>query len=164
MTTTNDFIDWKLVNPKLAELAVEANDLRDIGKTAEDETLDQLHQRLVRARSNQDRLESIVAELGRLRSRARVKTAEAQDAYDDKWREVMNATKIGEYSSAKEREGIYATGAINQLIALRSAKRTQADVEEVYEYCLLKYRGLDAARREVDSRVRLINVQGMLES
>lgn len=162
--SNNDFIQWSTINPKLAALAVEANELRTIGLSNESETLSDLYERLLRARQSQDRLEAIVAELGRLRSRARIQVAQANDTYEDAWRAVMDKTKIGEYSSAKEREAMYTSGAVQELINLRKAKRLAADVDEVYEYCLLKYRGLDAARREIDSRVRLINVQGMLES
>lgn len=148
---------WAELNPRLGELAIEANELRQSPGVSEvSEDIVSLHERLVLARQAQDRLEAIFAEVGRLRSRARIVVSERQDMYDDRWRTVMESTRIGEYDSAKEKNARYDAGAIQQLIDLRRAKRVAADVDEVWEYINLKYRGLDTARREIDSRMKTL--------
>jgi hypothetical protein len=165
MSLTTEFPSlWAEINPRLGELAVEAKELRESpGVSDVSEDVADLHDRLVSARQAQDRLEAILSEVGRLRSRARIAVSERQDEYDDQWRTVMEKTRIGEYDSAKEKNARYDAGSIQQLVNLRRAKRAAADVDEVYEYINLKYRGLDAARREIDSRVRMLTVANQLE-
>lgn len=146
---------WADFNPRLAELTAEVAALRGSVSVPEvDATVSQLHDALVEAGQALDRIEMILAEVGRARSRARVAAAEAQDAYDDQWRTVMQRTRVGEYSSAQERNATYAAGSFDQLLVLRRVKRMLADVEEAFDYINLKHRGMVASTRELDSRMR----------
>lgn len=146
---------WADFNPRLAELTAEVAALRASVTVPEAEaTVSELHDTLVAADQALDRVETILAEVGRARSRTRVAVAEAQDAYDDQWRTVMQQTRVGEYSSAQERNATYQAGSVEQLIILRRVKRMLADVEESFDYINLKHRGLVAAARELDSRMR----------
>lgn len=124
---------WDELVPTLKEYRREAEEVRT--------TISESYVSGVESRVALDRLETIVADLGLIRSRCRIVVSENEDAYEDAWRSTMHKTRIGEYTSAKERDATYTTGAVEQLIALRRAKRMLADVDEVYEYCLIKYRG-----------------------
>lgn len=155
---------WDELAPTLKAYKAEVDVLRSTpGPVREDEQLDALYTRLVLTRRCQDRLEAIAADLGMVRSRCKIAVSEAQDAYDDRWREVMINSKVGEYSSAQERNATYTAGAVNELVHLRRAKRMLADVDEIYDYSMFKFRGLDSSRRDTESRIRMLNVESMLE-
>lgn len=155
---------WQDVSPSLKAYKQEVDDLRAApGEVVEDETIQTLHARLIESRRSQDRLEAIVADLGLVKSRCKTALAEAQAAYDDAWREKMLSTRIGEYTSAQERNATYAAAALKELMVLRKTQKMLTEVEEMYDYALFKYRGLDSSRRDVETRMRLLNIEGMLE-
>jgi len=152
------------VASNLKPYRVEADELRAApGEVDIDEHVSGLHERLIRSRRAQDRMETLLAELGLIKSRVKMAVVEAQNSYDDQWRNVMERTRIGEYTSAKERDSTYAAGSIEQLIKLRKAQRMLAEVEEVFDYVQLRFRGLDTARREIELRIRIISLESSLE-
>lgn len=156
---------WAEVSPALTNYREQAKRLRDSQEPPSiDETPGQIHGRIVNTRIALDELETILADVGLVRSRVEQAVAEAQEAYDDQWRATMERTQIGEYSSAQERNATYTTGAVDELIKLRRAKKLLAEVKEVYDFCQIKYRGLDAARIDTINRAKLFNITGYLES
>lgn len=165
MSLTEEFNTlWSELNPKLAALAIEANTLRELpGVSSESEGISDLHGRLVRTRQAQDRLEAIVADIGRVRSRVRLMVSDAKDAYDDAKITAMQRNRIGEYTSAEERSLTLKAASFDEYRILKQAERKEAEVTEVFDYCQLKYKGLDSARRDIDTRIRLISLQSSLE-
>lgn len=156
---------WEDLKPELAKLKDEATELREsVGEPDINETPSDLHERLIRQRRAQDRLEAIVADLGSVLSRCQILVSDLENVYEDQWRDTMQKTRIGEYTSAKERDATFAAGSIQQLINLRKAKRFAADVEEVYTYVKFKYYGLDKARRDTEARIKLLSFESHLES
>jgi hypothetical protein len=156
MSLTTEFSSlWAELNPKLAELVAEVAALRASVTTPDsDSAISDLYEAMVAAGQAQERVEAILAEVGRARSRARIVVSERQDEYDDQWRNTMINTRIGEYDSAKEKNARYDAGSIQQLVNLRRAKRMLADVEEAFDYVNIKFRGLSTAARDIDSRMR----------
>lgn len=154
---------WGEASQSLKAYKAEVDELRaapgDLGNA---ETPQALHERVTLSRRMQDRLEAIVADLGMVRSRCKLAVTEAQDAYDDKWRMAMLKSRTGEYASAQEKNATYAASAIDELVALRKAKRMLAEVEEVYDYALFKFKGLDGSRRDTESVLRMVSVETTL--
>lgn len=152
------------MDPTLKTWRTEAAELRASVEVSDvTASLDTLHAQLVASRRAQDRLEAILADAGLVRARLRKLVSELEGVYEDKWRDAMNATRIGEYASAKEKDATYATQALQELVNVRRAKRMLADAEEVYDYVQVKHRGMDSARRDIDSRIRMISLAAQLE-
>ena len=152
------------INQRLIAWATEATELRgSVSEPNTAETVEDLHERLIATRKAQDRLEAIVADLGRLRSRSRIRVAELQDAYDDAWRNSFSISRVGEYDSAKAQDARHTLAAMNEMIELRKAKRLNADIEEVYDFVVLKHRGLNSSRQDLDLRIKMLSVAGYLE-
>ena len=150
---------------KLAALATEAKELREsVVEPKQTDSVSTMHASLLAARRALDRLEAIVADVGRLRARARARVAEAKDEFDEATIQAMQKSKIGEYSSAEERRMTYKAASFDQFRALRQAEKQEALISEVYDYCYMRYRGLDGARKDLDTRIRLITLQTSLES
>lgn len=154
---------WADTSESLMLYVKKVNELRlSAGPSASDETISHLHERLVETRNALDEIESYLSDVGQVRARCRQAVYEAEQAYDDAWRATMERTKIGEYTSAKERDATYTTGAVDELVRYRKAKKILADVEEAYEAIQLRYRGLDNARRDIDSRTRMMGIEATL--
>jgi hypothetical protein len=155
---------WKDMNPKLAGLLVEADKLRSqYGPGSTQESITDLHMRLVNIRGNLDRLEEIVATVGRVRARARMALTETQDQFDDRQAEIINASHIEAFSTATERNAGYQTQMLDHRLTLRRAKRTLAEVEEVYEYVREMHRSLDANRRDIGTRFSMMSFELRME-
>jgi hypothetical protein len=148
----------------LLKLAEEATKLRDsIRPFNIDESVQDLHETLVQCRAVRDRLEQMVSLLGLKKSQAHSTAVEAQQTFQDAWDEAANSSKVGEYSSAKEREATYNAQCLVQLIAARKAKRAEDDLAGVYDFCQSKLRGVDAIRRDLDARIKMLSMIGFLE-
>jgi hypothetical protein len=145
---------WADINPGLKQWKVELDGLRDCGEFSDGEIAQHTYDRLVMMTRALSRMEKIVADIGLVRSRVKIAVDEAQNAYDDRWREVMQSTRIGEYTSAQERNATYTASSVQQLLALRRAQRMYADIQELYDYAMFRYRGLDNERRFTDSLLR----------
>lgn len=152
--------------PNLLEAAVrEADELRAAGgDSSVQESITDLHSRLVTLRRAQDRLEELAAQSGRIRSRARNTLQQAQDAYDDKVAGAIAGAKIEEYSTAKERNANYDLAALQERLVLRRAKRLLAIVEDAHEFIVLRHRGVDGARRDIDLRFRMMSFEMRMEA
>lgn len=156
---------WDELDPKLASLVVEARELREaVSQSKETDSVSTMHANLLAGRRSLDRLEAIVAEVGRLRARAKISVSDAKDAYEEAMIAVMQKTRIGEYTSADERRMTYKAACFDEYRTLRKAEKYEAAIAEVYDYCLMRYRGLDSSRKDLDTRIRLISLQSALES
>jgi hypothetical protein len=155
---------WEDMDETLKQWRNEAVELREsIPAPSVSDNIHSLHEQIVAARRAQDRLESIVGDLGLLRSRLRKLVAELQAEFDDKFAQNVINDRVGEYSSAKAQDARYSAGALVELRNLRKAKKMLLDVEDVYDYVNLRFRGTDSARRDIDSRIRIINLESQLE-
>lgn len=120
-----------------------------------------LHDQLLRHRKAMDRLEEHLAVVGRVRAGVDRMVSAAQDVLDDA---EAQATQLKEeYSTALEKNSHIRLQTLDQRIVLRKAVRRRSEVVEVHEFIKVMHRGVDASRRDLDSRIRLITLQGSLE-
>lgn len=122
----------------------------------------ELHERLLTARHAQDRAEMIVAELGRLHSRASIAVADLRGRLEDA-EASAELPPAEDYSTARERNARLSLAVVDERIAVRRATRQKEEVWEALEYCRLLHRGIDGSRRDLDLRIRLLSMQTMLE-
>jgi plasmid stabilization system protein ParE len=151
------------LSDQLAAFCNEAAELRaSPGPSDINETLPDLHARLVRSRQAQDRIEEILGLIIRLRGVTRKRARACKDELEDKLGRVIRGTKTAEYSTAREREAAYEVGAFEEKRAWRAAEKMLANVEMAYEFVQLKHRGIDTARRDIETRVRIVSLDGRL--
>lgn len=149
---------------QLAAWCNEAAELRaSPGESTTEETLTDLHDRLVRCRQAEDRIEEILGRLIRLRGMTRKKARASKDVLEDAANEVIRNAKVPEYSSVRERDARYELSVLEQKRAWRKAERTLANVDLAYEFVALTHRGIDAARRDCETRVRIVTLESRLE-
>lgn len=155
---------WDDMDSSLKAWRDEARQLREIADDIDlSDSVQDLHEQLVNFRRAQNRTEAILADAGLVRSRVRKLTDDLLAAYEDKFAENVLNDRTGEYQSAKAQDARYKAGALTELRNLRRAKQMLADVEEVFEFVNIKHRGLDSARRDIDSRIRIISLESQLE-
>lgn len=146
---------WSELDPALKAYRTEATELRDApGEVTHGESLQQLHDRLVNTRRSLDRLEGIIADVGLVKSKCKQMVDDLQETYDQAWIAVMQRTRIGEYTSAKERDATYTAGALEERVRLRRGQRILDDINSIHEFCLTKFRGLTASQRDTETRLR----------
>lgn len=153
----------EIENTLLGWVTEAANLRASLDSGLSEETLADLHERLLRARAAQDRIEGILGQLLRLRGRIRLAVRSARDAYDDRLDEVIRSTKVTEYSSVREREAQFALGAFEERRGVRSVEKMLVEVDTAHDYVSLLHRGIDGARRDVDLRVRILTTESRLE-
>lgn len=162
--TTFEGLECQQLQDRLAEMCNEAAELRaSAGESSTEETLTDLHERLIRCRQAQDRIEEILGKLVRLRGIARKQARARKDELEDQLSQIIRASRPVEFSSVREREARYDVDAFEQKRAWRNAERTLANVEMAHEFVTLVYRGIDSARRDVEVRVRLVSLDSRLE-
>lgn len=123
-----------------------------------------IHVQLQRNRACLDRAETFVAQLGRLYSRASIAEADLKGALEDA--EATAITEAGpaeEFSTAKERNARLLVRTFDERIALRKVSRQRAEIGEALEYAKTLFRGMDAVRRDTETRLRLITLETGLE-
>lgn len=164
LTGTSSLLDkyrhlWDDMDQSLKDYKTEARQLREesFGDPSYGDGVGALHQRLVSLQRSLHRMTTILGDVGFIRSRLRSLVSDLNDAYEDKWREAFNAAQTGEYMSAKEKDAMYTTRAVQELINLRRAKRMLNDTEAVYELINLYHRSMDSSRRDTDTRLRVIS-------
>jgi hypothetical protein len=123
-----------------------------------------LHKQLVKNRQAMDRAETFVAFLARAHSRAQIAEQDlAGELEDAEANALKKAGAAEEYSTAKERNARLNVLTIDQRIALRKASRQRAEISEALEYVRTLYRGMEASRRDVETRLRMITLEGGLD-
>lgn len=151
---------WSDLDSMLRKYRDEVTELRDAaGPVHHSESMIQLKDRLTTNRQSLDRIEAIIADVGLVRAKCKQMVAELEESYEQRWAEVMGQTRVGEYTSAKERDATYATGAIQERVNLRRGEKILADISSVHEFCLTKFRGLSTAQRDTETRLKLFNVE-----
>jgi hypothetical protein len=123
-----------------------------------------LHKQLVKNRQAMDRTETFMAQLARLHTRAQIAEQDlAAELEDAEAQAVKKAGAVEEYSTAKERNARLNLHTIDQKIALRKATRQRAEISEALEYVRTLYRGMEGSRRDVETRLRMITLEGGLD-
>lgn len=153
---------------KLIAYVTEAYELRDAIRAGEPgETLEGLHSALVIARQSIDRLERIVVDLVRIRNRAQNHLALSKEAFEDAVDIAIGKPtpgRLDEYATGREKQAEWHLAAMAELFALRRAERLSRDVDTAVEVAKTIHRGADNARRDLDTRIRLVGLEGRYES
>lgn len=152
------------IPPALNHAVTSMRDLREeVGIGDQDDPVS-LHDQLKKNRKAMDRAETFVAELGRLHSKAAIAEEDYKGYLEDA--EATALQKAGpaeEYSSGKERNARLAVMVMDERIALRKAARQRAEIQEALDYARTLFRGMDASRRDVETRLRMITLETGLE-
>jgi hypothetical protein len=102
-----------------------------------------------------------------LKGRVDQAVADRKDAHDDRWNAEATSGKVGfAYGDAapRERYAKYASKTVNEKIALRKAEMLSRQVDTAMELVRMYRFGLDSIRRDLDTRIRLMSIEGRLES
>jgi hypothetical protein len=152
------------ISPALEHAVRSMRDLRDEVGIGELDDPVSLHEQLKKNRKAMDRAETFVAELGRLHSKAVIAEEDHKGYLEDA--EATALQKAGpaeDYSSGRERNARLAVMVMDEKIALRKVARQRAEIQEALEYARTLFRGMDASRRDVETRLRMITLETGLE-
>lgn len=151
--------------PKLSAMLEEAAGLRQMVRGGDiKESPTDLHNRLLDCRAALDRVEEILTDLSRLKAKTAQAVSERQDLYDDRYAQVATAPSgHAEYSTGKEREAKYSLSLMDEQLNLRKAVRMDSELGAAVDYVKTLYWGLNGVRNDLDSRIRLIVLEGQLE-
>lgn len=146
----------------------EARELRAVPNPSVAATLDPLHQALVTARGNQDRLEEILLRAIALKAATAVRAKELEEAAEDAWEDQANKdrrTMRRDFEGAKERYAYWSIAIREQRGRARLARKA-ADIADSTETSISKlYYGLDKARLDLHKRMSaVLSWQSNLES
>lgn len=124
-----------------------------------------LRRQIVQARSVLDRVEEIVSRLIQLRARVHDQLLVAQFALEDAEAEALKERKLAfaEYTTRKERYGWIASETVIETGVWRHCQRLYDTVDAALDEAKLMHRGVDAVRRDVDVRLRVIGLERQLE-
>lgn len=153
------------LTPTCAQVLYEARAARELVHAGDPhDAVPELHEQLLHNRSRIDYLESLTSRMLLVRSRSQQAVSDAKAAVDDA---VMNtaakpSSRLGEYASAKEKEVHFALGAVEQTMTLRKAERLHRDVDSTWDYCRVLLRGAEQVQRDLEIRLRMLSVTGVL--
>lgn len=153
------------LTPTCTKVLGEITALRELVHVGEThDTVPDLHEQLLHNRAQIDIMEALTARMLLTRSRTQQAVSDAKGAVDDA---MMNtATKpsarLGEFASAKEKEAHYMLGAVDQTMTLRKAERLHRDVDSTWDYCRVLLRGAEQVQRDLETRMRMLSVAGVL--
>lgn len=162
-STSDLLMVWE---PRLAAWLDEARTLRDgLEVPAPEDGPHALHRQLVQARRALDRVETIVADLIRLRGRSSdaVRSAKARLRRAEDVALQGRTRGFDQYVSARERMAWLTAKTSTEQDDLLNVETFDARVATVLDEARLLYRGVDAVRRDVDSRMRLMSIETRLE-
>lgn len=151
---------------RASELVKEATEIRrslPVGSPDDDPRT--LHEQMLKARAAMDRVGAVLGDMVMLRARARVDKQKAEADFEDAWNEAATKGSAFKQSepAAQERYAHYTLEALDQKAVLRTAERTKELLEAAYEVVRVAYWGCEAARRDLDLRVRLLVTDRRLE-
>lgn len=151
---------------QLAEKVAEALKLREAAYPSDGYSTKELHDHLVRVRASLDRVEGLQTDLVVLKGKVANKHAILKANYEDAWGASATSRRqsfSSDYSSAKERDAHHDLAAMKDKVALRQFEVVVRDVDTALEVVRTCHRGLDATRRDIDTRIRLLSVETQLE-
>lgn len=123
-----------------------------------------IHIQLLQNRACLDRAETFVAQLGRLHARACIAEEDLKGALEDaEANAIQEAGPAEEFSTAKERNARLLVRTFDERIVLRKLSRQRAEIWEALDYARTLFRGMDAVRRDTETRLRLITLETGLE-
>jgi hypothetical protein len=155
----------KLSNHLSHLVALKENLDEAIGQPHEAETPAEMHVRLIRTRATMTSVAAVLGSLVQLRTGAKVALdAAAGDLEDAEVATVGSQIKMTEdYSSAKEKNARLGAATIEQRLAQRRAQKNLTMVTGVYDYAMVYHRELDRAVRDVETRIRIITLEGRFD-
>lgn len=154
------------IEEQLAAWITEAHELRyEIGPGHQGETLLEIHAKLIVARGNLDRLEEILVNIIRLNGKLKQAVADAKGKLDDAWDKAANGKNIGfsfDGPAPRERYAEYNLRTVHETVEARQAEKVQRQVDTALDVVRTWHRGLDSARRDLETRIRLISLESSL--
>jgi hypothetical protein len=155
-----------LDDEKLAAIITEAGKLRSSVEPGHiSDTPQEIHSAILHTRAVLDRLEALTAHVGGKHALAVQQAEDCKAALQDKWNQSATAPQgFGHSDSApRERYATYSLLTVQEDLNLRVAEREERKFAATLDLLRLMYRGVDGHRRDLELRVRLINIEGMLE-
>jgi hypothetical protein len=153
------------LTPSCAQVVSEARRVRDEVRGGDPEdTVPDLHEQLVFNRAQIDYLEAMTSRMLLARARTQQAVSDAKDAVDDAVMKTATkpSSRLGEFASAKEKEAFYALGAVNEKMTLRKAERLHRDIDSTWDYCRVLLRGAEQVQRDLETRMRMLSISGVL--
>jgi hypothetical protein len=137
----------------------------DVRAAKADDGMDEMHQQLVVNRAMIERLEYVTSSLGFMKTRTEQAVAQRRAEYDDAYMAAATKKSVGfaDYASAKEKDAHFALGTVQETLNLRKAEATHRDVTAAWDYCRTLLRGAEGVQRDMELRIRLINLRSQLE-
>ena len=132
--------------------------LSDLPQPNLDETLADLHQRLLVTRSAQSRTSELVSQLVRLRGRIKNALLDAQGELETATANVVEKPTFGHanFASGEERRAKLAFQTMEERRAVRQTEKLLTDVEAALEYGNNRFWELNRGVRDIEVRLQLI--------
>lgn len=123
-----------------------------------DETLEDLHQRLLVTRSAQSRIAELVGYLIRLHRGVRNLLLDAEGDLEDASAAVVQRPSFGHqnFAAADERKAMLAAHTLEQRHAVRQMEKLRNDADAALEYGNNRFWELNRAVHDIEVRMRLI--------
>jgi hypothetical protein len=163
---SNPYLETGVVAKTLTALLADVQESYDLGDVlsppSQGESLSDLHNRLIQVRSRQTRISDIVGDLVRLQSTLRKSVIDKEGELEEAQSGVVVEKKwaVEEFRSAAEKNARLAGKTVEQKIAVRAAKKLLLDVDSSLEYARVKHRELGSQVNDVNTRLRIINLDG----
>lgn len=124
-----------------------------------------LMRQLVQARGTLDRVEEIVASLIRLKGQTREAVLSSKYRLEDAEGKAYQsrAVAFSEYSTGREREAWVATQTTIEKVEFRRFTLLDERVGTALDEAKVVQRGVDAVRRDIDARLRIMTYERQLE-
>ena len=155
-----------VISGELTKIAAEAVDVRDRMETGTiDDDVVRLHEMLVHNRAGLDRLQAIAAALVLRKARASAHLRACQADLDDAYMKAATKKTVGfsDYATAKEKDAHFSLGTVAETMEQRKAENAFRDVEAVAEFVRTILRAAEGAHRDLELRVRMINLSSQLD-
>lgn len=130
------------------------------------ENLTDLHQRLLATRARQQRISELVGTLIRIQGNVRKLVLDRKADLDTAEAKVIVVPKAmfqaEDYSSAKERNAKLIAKTLEERIALTAAEKLKVDVDSSLAYAQNVYRELGNQAFDVNTRIKVLGMEGTL--
>lgn len=132
--------------------------LGDLGQPSMDETLPDLHRRLLVTRSAQSRVSELVAQLVRLQGRVKNRLLDAEGALETATANVVEKPTFGHanFASGEERRAKLAFQTIEERREVRQIEKVLTDIGAALEYSNNRFWELNRGVLDIDVRLKLI--------
>jgi hypothetical protein len=124
-----------------------------------------IHKQLLTARRALDRMETHVARLLRLRNRTRQAMLAAKWALEEAEDKAYDSRKLtfGDFTTGREKEAWVSTRTVVEKMNLHKATLLDEEVGAALEEVRVYHRGVDGARRDAETRLRILTFERSLE-